>query len=292
MILSMTGLGLAQSEAGAFHGAVVIRSLNHRFLELTVRVSRTLVPLESAIRDLIQSRVRRGRVEASVRGDWSGAVAEVSVSRPLVKSLVATLRGLGAEHDLRDDLSLASLLQVPGLLELGEAVQAPDARGRDEVLRLVGQALEGLSAMRQAEGARLAIVVEGHLEGIVAAVRRIGSLAESSRGQRQAEIAERAREVRETLGLDEARLYQEVARLVERADICEELARLDGHVAQARTTLAGGEACGKALDFLAQEMMREANTIGSKAAAGSVIREVIGLKSEIERFREQVQNLE
>lgn len=292
MILSMTGLGLASSEAGPFRGTVVIRSLNHRFLDVSLRVSRALVPLESPIRELIRSRVRRGRVEATVRGDLGDMPAAVTVSRPLVTALVETLRGLAAEHKLRDDLSLASLVQMPGLVEFGEEAQAPDAGGRDALLALVGQALNRLEEMRGAEGERLANVLGVHLAAIAAISERIASLAEARPEVRREELLQRAREVRETLALDEARLYHEIARLVERADIHEELARLRGHVAQARESVAVGGACGKALDFLAQEMMREANTVGSKAGDAEVVREVINLKNEIERFREQVQNIE
>ena len=292
MILSMTGLGLASSEAGPFRGTVVIRSLNHRFLDVSLRVSRALVPLESPIRELIRSRVRRGRVEVTVRGDLGDMPAAVTVSRPLVTALAETLRGLAAEHKLRDDLSLASLAQIPGLVEFGEEAQAPDARGRDALLALVGQAIDRLEEMRGAEGERLANVLGVHLAAIAAISERIASLAEARPEVRREELLQRAREMRETLALDEARLYHEIARLVERADIHEELARLRGHVAQARESVAVGGACGKALDFLAQEMMREANTVGSKAGDGEVVREVINLKNEIERFREQVQNIE
>ena len=292
MILSMTGLGLASSEAGPLRGSVMMRSLNHRFLDLSLRVPRALLPIESAFRERIQSRVRRGRVEAVVRAEPDERSGAVTVSRGLVTSLVERLRGLAKEHKLRDDLSLSSLIQVPGLFEFGDEAQAPDATTREAWLALVDQALDGLDEMRGAEGQRLASVVNGHLTAVAAAGDRIFGLAQTSRELRREDLALRARELRETLALDETRLYQEIARLVERADVHEELERLRGHVAQAQQYLGAGGTCGKALDFLAQEMMREANTIGSKAAAASVVHEVIELKGEIERFREQVQNIE
>jgi uncharacterized protein (TIGR00255 family) len=292
MIHSMTGLGLASAEAGPLRGSVTMRSLNHRFLDLSLRVPRALAPIETALRERIQSRVRRGRIEVVVRAELDEGSGAVTVSGGLVASLVARLRDLAAEHNLRDDLSLSSLVQVPGLFEFADEAQPLDPAAREAWLALVDQAVDRLDEMREAEGRRLASVVSGHLVAIAAACERIAGLAETSREQRREDLALRARELRETLALDETRLYQEIARLVERADVHEEIERLRGHVTQAQEYVGAGGACGKALDFLAQEMMREANTIGSKAAASSVLHDVIALKGEIERFREQVQNIE
>jgi len=293
MILSMTGLGLATADSGRFHGTVVVRSLNHRFLDLTVKVSRGLAPCEMEIKELVQTRVRRGRVEVLVRGQMEDAPVAVSVSRPLARGVVEALRDLAREHKISGDLSIGDLVQVPGLLEVADDLAAPSAEGRADLMASVNRALDGLNEMRRAEGARLGTALETQLSAIASAVEEISRQADEGRGARREALRLRARELGEDLKLDEARLYQEIARLVDRADVCEELERLRSHVAQARDALAGRGACGKTLDFLAQEMAREANTIASKAAAGSGgAGEVIGLKAAVERFREQVQNVE
>jgi uncharacterized protein (TIGR00255 family) len=146
--------------------------------------------------------------------------------------------------------------------------------------------------MRRAEGLRLAAAITGHLERIAATLEGVARIVEEGRSLRRSALAERARELTSDLGLDEARLLQEIARVVDRADVCEELQRLRGHVAHAREVLEDGAPAGKTLDFLAQEMAREANTIGSKSPVGGAGRELIALRAEIERLREQVQNVE
>jgi uncharacterized protein (TIGR00255 family) len=184
------------------------------------------------------------------------------------------------------------LAQVPGLLEVVDDPAAPTAEARADLMALTRQALDRLDEMRRAEGARLGSVLEGHLTAIGDAVERIARQALESRAERRELLRLKARDLSDELKLDEARLYQEIARLVDRSDIREELERLRSHLAQARDALAGSVPCGKTLDFLSQEMAREANTVASKAVGGGVGREVIELKAEIERFREQVQNIE
>jgi uncharacterized protein (TIGR00255 family) len=293
MILSMTGLGLATADSGRFRGTVVVRSLNHRFLDLTVKVSRGLAPCEMEIKELVQTRVRRGRVEVLVRGQLEDAPVTVGVSQALARGLVEALRKLARDQGLSGDLRIGDLVHVPGLVEVADDLAAPTAEDRADLVASVSRALDGLDEMRRAEGARLATALETQLSAIADGVEDIGRQADEGRAGRREALRVRARDLAEDLKLDEARLYQEIARLVDRSDVCEELERLRSHVAQARGALAGRGACGKTLDFLAQEMAREANTIASKAAVGSgAAGEVIGLKAAIERFREQVQNVE
>jgi uncharacterized protein (TIGR00255 family) len=292
MILSMTGLGTATADRGAFRGAVTLRCVNHRFLELSLRLPPALAPLEPEIKERVGAHVRRGRLEVSVRGVVADAPGRVAWSKPLAASLVQTLRDMAVEHGLDERVGVADLARFPGLLEVVEDPERESDAARASVVALLEAALERLDAMRLAEGARLATVLGRHADEIAAAVERLVALAEEGRSARRAQIGERARALVDELGLDEGRLYQEVARLADRADVCEEIERLRSHLAQVREALQGSEPCGRTLDFLAQEMTREANTLGSKIAGGSVGREVIGLKAEIERFREQVQNVE
>jgi len=292
MILSMTGLGLSAAEGESFQGSATIRSVNHRFLDLGVRLSHALAPLEAEIRQRVQASVRRGRVEVTVRGENRDAPTRVVASEPLVRGVVAALRQIGQEHGLAGGVALSDVAHFPGCLEVVEDGAAPADGVRREVLALVEQALAGLDQMRRAEGARLESILIGHLELVSGLTETIARAAEASKAQRCAALSQRVRELQLELPLDEPRLYQEIARLVDRADVYEELVRLRGHVQQAREAMAGTERCGRQLDFLAQEMTREANTIGSKSPSGEVGRAVIDLKTEIERFREQVQNVE
>jgi len=292
MILSMTGFGPATADRAAFRGGVVIRSLNHRFLDVTVRLPQVLGPLETEIKELVSSRVRRGRIDVTVRGEVRGAGRRVSASGELAEALVGALRKLAREHGLDESVRVSDVVQFPGLLEVYEDPASGAAAARSDVLDLVKQALDSLDGLRRAEGARLATTIEGHLGEIGQSVEGIARASEESRGARRDALAERVRELSLDSAMDEGRLYQEIARLVDRADVCEELERLRGHIEHAREILEADGPAGKTLDFLAQEMAREANTIGSKSPAGSVGRLVIALRTEIERLREQVQNVE
>lgn len=294
MIRSMTGYGSAATESAALRATVTVRSLNHRFLEMTVHLSRRLQPMEREIRDLVQSRLSRGRVEVAVNASLS--VAEggdvVVASRPLVASFVRTLRDMQNEFGLDGNVAVADLVRFPGALERLEAPLQAESEVRGRILALVAEALDGLTEMRRAEGGRSEGDLLRGLAVIEECAGRMNALAEGSREARRRVLAERLRELCGELGLDEARLYQEVVRAVERHDVSEELQRLRSHVAMARELLRSEEPAGKRLDFLAQELAREANTLGSKAADAAVVREVVNLKAEIEKVREQVQNVE
>jgi uncharacterized protein (TIGR00255 family) len=293
MILSMTGYGASGARSPDLRAAVSVRSLNHRFFELSLKVSRALQALEPEIKELVQARVRRGRVDLSVQASFPEAEgAEVVASRPLVEGLVQALRQIQDEHGLEGAVTISDVARFPGAVEIVETTPALDDARREHVLALVREALEGLVAMRKGEGGRLLPALERALQDILEAVARIESLSASSREARQKQLLERLRALVSELGLDEARLYQEVVRAVERHDVSEEVQRLRSHVAMARELLRGPQPSGKKLDFLAQELMREANTVGSKAADPDLTREVVGLKAEVEKLREQVQNVE
>jgi uncharacterized protein (TIGR00255 family) len=293
MIRSMTGFGAAAAESETLRAAVTVRSLNHRYLDLTVHLSRRLVPLEPEIKELVQSQMFRGRVELSLEATFPDAWAEeVVASRPLVSQLVHTLRQMQAEYGLEGGVQVSDILRFPGALQTAEAPPVLDPERRGRLLTLVGQALQGLAAMREAEGRRLESELLRSLAAIAAGADRVEALSAAAREGRREVLLEKLRGLSVELGLDDARLYPEVVRAVERHDVSEEVQRLRSHTAMARELIEGQPPSGKRLDFLAQEMMREANTIGSKIADAALVREVVGLKSEVERLREQVQNVE
>jgi uncharacterized protein (TIGR00255 family) len=293
MIRSMTGFGSAAAEAETLRAAVTVRSLNHRYLDLTVHLPRRLVALEPEIKELVHSQMCRGRVELTLEATFPAAGAEeVVASRPLVSQLVHTLRQMQAEYGLEGGVQVSDILRFPGALQTVEAPSLLDPERRGRLLALAGQALQGLGAMREAEGRRLESELSRSLAVIAGGADRIEALSAAARDSRREALLERLRGLSVELGLDDARLYPEVVRAVERHDVSEEVQRLRSHAAMARELIEGQPPSGKRLDFLAQEMMREANTIGSKIADAGLVREVVGLKSEVERFREQVQNVE
>jgi len=292
MIASMTGYGAAVLRGDALQASVQIRSVNHRFLELSLHMPRRLQALEPELKRLVQSRVQRGKLDLSISARFEAGEPElVQAAEPLVTGVVRVLRELKRAHALEGDVSVSDVARFPNAIEVQEAVAAegPDPQ---PLLALAERAIEDLVGQRNAEGAQLARVLGDCLDRVRDGVTRLVALSAETKAARQQALAERLKEVVAGLGLDEGRLHQEVVRVVERADVAEELARLTSHVELCRATLERGGPCGKRLDFLSQELMREANTIGSKAAAAPMIHEVVGLKGEIERFREQVQNVE
>jgi uncharacterized protein (TIGR00255 family) len=216
----------------------------------------------------------------------------VVASPRVVSSLVNTLRQIRSEHGLGGDVTIADVARFPGALEVVEAPSVADDGSRRAVLGLVDRALDDLDAMRRAEGERLAAELCERLASVASAAGRLAALSDETRSVRRAALVEKVRAVAAELDLNDARFYQEVVRLVDRSDVAEELQRLGSHVAQCRELVGQDEPSGKRLDFLAQELMREANTIGSKSASAPMAQEVVALKAEIERFREQVQNVE
>jgi uncharacterized protein (TIGR00255 family) len=293
MIVSMTGYGAAGVFADGLRGSVTVRSLNHRFFELSLKVSRAVQPLEAEIKDLVQSQVRRGRVDLTVQASFpEAASAAVVANQPLVAGLVAVLRQIQTEHGLEGGVTVSDVARFPGALETVEGPSGLDEGRRKRVLDLVDEALQGLLGMRRAEGGRLQPELERTLGAIREAALRIETRSLSSREARLSTLVERLRDVAAELGLDDQRLYQETVRAVERHDVSEEIQRLRSHVDLGLELLRGGEPAGKKLDFVAQELMREANTVGSKAGDAALAHEVVTLKAEIEKLREQVQNVE
>jgi uncharacterized protein (TIGR00255 family) len=294
LIRSMTGYGSAELESASLRASISARSLNHRFLDVTLHIPRRFQALELELRERVGRTLARGRVEVSIQvASAEAGAGSVMPSRPLVASLVRTLRDMQNEFGLEGGASVADLVRFPGALERVEDVTPPPEELRRELLALLGRALDDLEAMRTSEGERLAGALGKALDSVLGSAGRIEERSAASRDERRAALRERIQSLIAELGLEEPRLYQEAVRAVERHDVAEEVERLRSHVAAARGLLGGENGSpGKRLDFLAQELMREANTIGSKIQDAAAIQEVVALKAEIERFREQVQNVE
>lgn len=292
MIRSMTGYGQAALDNDDLRVAVSVRSLNHRYLEVAVNLSRRVQALEPEIKALVQSRLARGKVDVSLRVTFPDGDATVVPRQRVIAGAVSALRALRDEYSLAGQVGVAEVARFPGAFEVVEEQEGLEEGVRRSILELVANALDSLQTMRMAEGARLGAELRRLVDGIERDAAEIERLQAEGKAARRETLVQKARELAGELGLEDARLYAEVVRAAERLDVTEELQRLRSHVSLARELVASPEPQGKRLDFVAQEMVREANTIGSKAAQAPVSHAVIAVKAEIERFREQVQNVE
>jgi uncharacterized protein (TIGR00255 family) len=288
----MTGFGSGRAAGPAGEVNVAVRTVNHRYLDVGVSLPRRLRGLEPRVKALAQVGLERGKLDVVVQA-VGAAGEEASLAAPeAITSVVAALQRVAALPGVEGGVRLADVLRFPGVVSAAE----PGPEAGEPFWPLVEDALkaavDGLLAMRRDEGARLADALLVMLAEIEAAAGRLEAASAASKATRRELVLGRLRDLVAELGVDDARFVQEASRQADRLDVAEELQRLRSHVAQARGLIAGTGAAGRKLDFLSQELMREANTIGSKAADAALTAEVVGLKAEIERFREQVQNVE
>lgn len=296
MIRSMTGFGKAalQVEGAAFD--IEIRSVNHRHLDVRARLPRALASVEFGLKALVAARLERGKVDVTVTpAGGRETTTVIEVDRDAVASIVATARELARTHELDETLRIGEVLALPGVTRTSE--REPDPEDLSQAFgEAFGQALRALCEMRELEGTSLDREIRTRLA-------TIGSLRKEVEGRSETvveSVREKLRKRTEKLSLetgilDEARLHQEIVIAADRLDITEELVRLASHTEQFGQVLdeAGpGVAVGRRLDFLLQEMGRETNTIGSKASDSDIAHLVVELKTELERIREQVQNIE
>ena len=296
MIRSMTGFGRASFAMREARFDVEVRSVNHRFLDARVRLPKPLAALESDVRAAIQARFERGKVDLTVTalgGDLKANQLEIDLG--VAQRYLDAAGALRAGHGVGGELAVADVLALPGVARFSEP-ELPAEALRESLFAGLEQALEALDAMRAAEGAALARDLAARLERVL----ELTAFLEQRSGLVQQAVRERLRKraqqlEQETGLLDAARLHQEVVIAADRLDVSEELVRLRSHVAQFREILAGAgprSPVGRRLDFLLQEFGREANTVGSKASDAPIAHQIVELKTEIERMREQVQNVE
>ena len=291
---SMTAFGRGEAEGSGCKMSVELRTLNHRFLDLHLRMPRSLMGLEDRLRQLISTLISRGRVELTVSLAYLGQKPRSLVAdQALLHDAAAILSAIQEEYTLPEPWGWDQLLHFPEVVALQETSTTDDEALWSVLGPAVQQALDLIDGMRQREGehlqaelVRLLQRVAQHVETIA---QRAASVPQSYRDKVTARLAQL---LPETNPVDPQRLAQEVALLADRADITEELARLASHLKQFHLTLAAKTPVGRKLDFVIQEMNREVNTIGSKSADVAMSQAVIEIKSDLERVREQIQNLE
>lgn len=292
MVLSMTGYGRAGAVLNGRDIKVELRSVNARFLEYSSRLPRSCLFMEDRLKKLVAARVSRGKVELSLTiQSVSAADTVVSVNWQLAESYRAALTAMVQKMDLKNDMTVGMLARFPDVLSQTAAPTDEDALWQDVAL-VAGQAVDAFVSMRAAEGEKLRADVLARLNTIEALV---GQIEQGSAGRVQAYSDKLYARLQELLGdrsIDEARLVTEAAIFADKTAIDEETVRLHSHVAQYRQILELNEPVGRKLDFLTQELNRESNTIGSKCQDVAITRLVVELKSEIEKIREQIQNIE
>ena len=292
MLKSMTGFGTGRARAGDEEISVEVRAVNHKHLEVKVRLPRELSMLEPAVLKAVRVRCVRGAVDVAVRRSASTATGAVpTVDQAMARAWREALRTVARAAELADVPTAAQIANQPGVVRMEEPVTELGV-AEAALERALTEALEALVTMREREGRALEADLTSRLSRVATLADEVAALAPRTVEAYRARLQERVVELLKGAPVDEARLVQEVALFAERTDVAEEATRLQAHLAAFRGFLAASEPAGRRMDFLVQEMHREVNTTGSKSQSTEVSTRIVELKAELERIREQVQNVE
>jgi len=291
-VRSMTGFARARRPLGQGELAVSVKAVNHRGLDVHVRGPESADGFEIAVRALVKSHVTRGHIEVRIAmGGMAGNGAGPSLNRTMLDEYVRAFREAAAAHAPQAEPDLNAAFRIPGMFASAEEQSLPE--GTEAILLdALAEALHQLNSFREREGEEIAAEMRKHNSTVASAAEQMEQIRAGALGQFQNRLAERLKELLRGAQVDPQRLAQEAALLAERSDREEEAARLRAHIDHFRTMLEGGGEIGKKLDFLLQEMGRETNTIGAKCQDANLSHLVVALKAEVERLREQVQNIE
>ena len=288
MIKSMTSFGRASLEIDKREYLVEIKTVNHRYNDINIKINKQLSYLEDAIRKLVLNYICRGKIEVYIEvNDYNEEGKEVRLNHQLISAYVKELNEVCKENNIINDISVMQVLQLPDTLKVKNTSEALE----QEVMQCVTQALENLMEMRLFEGNRILQDIEKRLKRVEERVNNIEEKAVGLVDKYREKLEGRILELCNGK-IDEARLAQEAVIYADKTSIQEELIRLKSHCNQFRLVLVSNDSAGKKLDFIVQEMNREINTIGAKANCLEITNEVIEIKSELEDIREQIQNIE
>ena len=292
MIKSMTGYGRAVETLNGREFTVEIRSVNNRYLDCTVKLPRTLTFAEETVKQAVKASVTRGKVEVFI--SMAGTAADeikVSLNTPVLEGYLASMRQMVADYGVADDISVSTVSRLPEIFVV-EKPEVDEAQLLADMMSVVQKALDGYNAMRTTEGAAL----ENDLRTRGQTILDFVALVEAGNAQTvvdyRTRLENKLREVLENTNIDESRILTEAAIFADKVAVDEETVRLRSHLDQMNSMLTGGGAVGRKLDFLLQEMNRETNTIGSKCSVVRLARIVVDIKAELEKIREQTQNIE
>ena len=291
-ILSMTGYGSAKGTVEGLNISAELKSVNNRYLDVSVRLPRGFLFAEEAIKAAVQQHISRGKVDVFLTVDSSQAAdTVVRVNEPLLRAYLDAIDSIAAEHGLQNDVTALSVARFPDVLSVEKAEADQDAL-RAGLVALMDEALAEYDRMRLREGQKLREDVESRLVTIEALVTEVEIHAPETVEAYHNRLRQKLESVLEGKDVDEARVITECAVFADRVAVDEETVRLRSHIAQMRQMLAAGSPFGRKADFLIQEFNRESNTIGSKCQNADIAKVVVDLKSEIEKIREQIQNIE
>jgi uncharacterized protein (TIGR00255 family) len=294
MIRSMTGFASLTREGDAATVTVTVKGVNHRFLDLQLRMPSSLAPIESRLRAVVQQKVARGRIEAviTVQARVVAAAVQIEVNDAVIESLSAALERARERGLVAGALTPGDLLRFPQAITVAEQRDSLDPAVPGEVEAALADALDQLNLMRASEGGHLRADLDARRGQLGQMFERAAEAAAAGAATLRVRLAERVKELQADSSVDETALAQEIVRFANRSDITEESVRFRAHLEHWRALSEAPEPCGRKLDFLLQEMNREVNTLGSKAEGLGVTELVVSLKAELEKMREQVQNVE
>ena len=292
MVKSMTGYGSAKGQAEGLEISVELKSVNNRFLDTAVRLPRSFLFAEDAVKSAVQSHISRGKVDVFVTVDSASAGnMTVKVNEPLLRGYIDALRHISEEYSLENDLTALSVSRFPDVLSVEKSDMDAEAIAA-AIVSVTEQALCDFDAMRLREGEKLRDDVLNRLNTVDTLVSAVEREAPNTVAKYRSRLEQKMTEVLGTAGIDESRILAEAAIFADHIAVDEETVRLRSHMSQLRTMINGNAPTGKRIDFLMQEFNRKANTIGSKCQNSDIAHIVVDLKSEIEKIREQIQNIE
>lgn len=292
MLKSMTGFGRAAKEIDGYVISVELKSVNHRYFEFNCRLPRQYGFAEEKLKSYINSRVSRGKVDCYLGIEaLNSDNAEVAVNHTLASAYLKALKEIGDTYSLKEDYGAASIAKFPEVLVVKKA-EEDEEKVWSYIKEVTDEAINKFVAMRETEGAKMKADVDSRAAYILDCVKFIEERSPQTVKEYNDKLVARVHEIIGDASLDESRIIQEVAIYADKVAVAEETVRLRSHIEQLATFLNSEEPIGRKMDFLVQEMNREANTIGSKASDVSIARKVVDIKAEIEKIREQIQNIE
>lgn len=291
MIKSMTGYGRGNISKNDREYQIEIKSVNHRYLDISVKMPRQLSYLEDAIKKEISSRVKRGKVDIFITFNNNSLEGRtIKINTELAHAYITELKKLSEKEDILSDIQVTEISKYPDVLNIQN--EQDDDKIKEEVIEVLNDAIDNFISMRQAEGSKISEDLLKRLDYIQEKVNEISKLSTGLIEEYVVKLETRIKEIFKDQEIDKQRLAQEVVIYADKCSVEEEITRLNSHILQFKNLLNSDEAVGKKLDFIVQEMNRETNTIGSKANNLDITNRVIDLKTEIENIREQIQNIE
>lgn len=292
MIKSMTGFGRSYGEENGYNISVELKSVNHRFFEFYSRVPRQYAFLEEKLKSFVNSKVARGKIECTLTiENLSDNSVEVQINKPLAKAYANSLKELSAELGLKEDFGSSLISRFPEVLNVTKQEIDEDLVWQS-VKTIAENAIDKFISMRETEGEKLKTDLLLKCDHILECVSFVENRSPQTVSEYQERLYQKMKEVLETTSIDEQRILMEAAIYSDKVAVDEETVRLRSHIDQFKTFLNSKEAIGRKMDFLVQEMNRETNTIGSKCSDVEISRKVVDIKADIEKIREQIQNIE